>query len=160
MEISMAAVQLRVTDGTERRVSLRRAVDQASTVRADEARPIDVTVMDVSRDGCRFGCDADLPLGTAVTVGLAGSGMAHGHVVRRDGQAYGCAFDTVLTPEQLVEAFGATDVVPLRASAPWAVPLPAPEIERWSRRRRAGVLIGLALATWAGVVGVALAATA
>jgi hypothetical protein len=153
----MMAVQLRVRDTEERRTSSRRVVAQASTMRAIHPSPIDVTVQDVSRDGCQLSCEADLPLGTPLSIGLAGGGMTRGHIVRRTGQQYGCVFDTVLTPEQLRDAFGAQQVIMPFPAAPWAVPLPEPAMDRWPGAVRAAVLLGGAGLCWAAVATLATA---
>lgn len=153
----MTAVQLRIRDDAERRASPRRIIAQTSTMRTGPGRPLDVTVAELSRDGCQIACTVDLPLGTALSLGLAGSGMARGHVVRRDGDTYGCAFDTALTPEQLIDAFGADEVVARLPATPWAMAMPEPAIEPWPARTRVAMLAGVTIVSWVVIGAISLA---
>lgn len=88
-----------------RRKPSRAAIARASTVRAADARAIDVRVEDLSEGGFRFSSASVLPVGAHIRVGLAGAGQATARIAWRDGEAHGCAFQPLLTNDQIQSAF-------------------------------------------------------
>lgn len=137
---------LQVLDSDDRRSSDRRDVAGDSTVRAADAVPNDVEVLDLSRSGASFRSATDFPIGTAISFGLAGVGVANATVVRRDRDTYGCAFDRDLSPAQAAIAFGVSSVVQFGdAETPGT---PSPRRDRWPAPVRLALLFAGAIASW------------
>ncbi|MES2441266.1 MAG: hypothetical protein V4574_00420 [Pseudomonadota bacterium] len=87
------------------RGGVRFAVDQASVARGMDGAPMDVIVENFSRTGFLFTGDADLPVGTLVSIGLSGPGAREASVVRRDGLRHGCEFLVPLPASDMDKAF-------------------------------------------------------
>lgn len=141
-----------------RRKPSRAAIARASTVRAADARAIDVRVEDLSEGGFRFSSASVLPVGALIRVGLAGAGQATARIAWRDGEAHGCAFQPLLTNDQIQSAFTHTicesavlslipdsAVVPMPAAG--AVPSPPPQ--RFAAPVRLILLVVASCACWA-----------
>ncbi|RYD87226.1 MAG: hypothetical protein EOP61_36000 [Sphingomonadales bacterium] len=62
-------------------------------------------VEDFSRTGFRFISEADLPIGTLVSLGLSGAGSRAARIVRRRDNVYGCAFMVALSQDDMARAF-------------------------------------------------------
>jgi hypothetical protein len=97
--------RLEVVGEVDARGAIRFAVDSTTTLRGMDGAPFDVTVENFSRTGFLFTGDADLPVGTLVSVGLSGAGVREAKVVRRDGQQHGCEFLVPLPKRELIHAF-------------------------------------------------------
>lgn len=154
----MFVARLEVLDADDRRLSDRRPVDLESTVRGFDAQPLDVVVRDFSRTGVGFTSTRDLPLGTEISIGLAGAGATRATIVRRVGDEHGCEFDTPLTPAQAAIAFAISSVVEF---APAGGVLPSPATaprEKWAVSTRVALLLAGAAGTWAVAVTAVLLA--
>ena len=102
------------TQSQDTRRAERRQADQPSTLREDGgAAPQDSWVHDVSSTGMRIESRADLAVGDAITVGLAGAGATRAHVVWKRGNEYGCQFEVPLSAEDAAHAFQGSPVVAL-----------------------------------------------
>jgi hypothetical protein len=88
-----------------RREDARATVARASTVRASNEQPYDVTVGDLSRTGFSFTSSDPVPIGAIIHIGLAGAGRAAAQVTWRAGDRYGCRFQSKLSTMQLNAAF-------------------------------------------------------
>ena len=103
--------RLFVTDPAERRASERFPVDAFGTLRDASSRPIDVTLNDLSMDGCLMEAAAELTIGGMVRLGIAGLPLLDARVVRRDDAGrYGCEFTRRLAGRD-VERAGKVETV-------------------------------------------------
>jgi hypothetical protein len=91
------------------RGGVRFTVDQESVARGMDGVPLDVIVENFSRTGFLFVGDADLPVGTLVSIGLSGAGAREAKVVRRDGDGHGCEFLMPLPARDMANAFRGQD---------------------------------------------------
>jgi hypothetical protein len=87
------------------RGGIRFTVDQESVVRGMDGVPVDVIVENFSRTGFLFVGDADLAIGTLISIGLSGAGAREARVVRRDGDGHGCEFLVPLPNRDMANAF-------------------------------------------------------
>lgn len=143
--------KVQVLDSAERRAAYRRDVDGGSTVRVSGAFPHDVEVLDFSMTGARFSSPMAFDVGVPISIGLAGAGVSRAWVVRRDGNTYGCEFETPLSPARAALAFGLSSVV--QFNAPGELQLGAhPVTTRWPGGVRFGLLLIGAVAAWAGAI--------
>lgn len=110
-----------------RRARPRAGVARPSTIRTDDAAPLDVTVEDLSIAGFRFSSATPIAVGTPITVGLAGAGRADAEVAWRKGPRHGCLFTPFLTAEAIEAAF--TNVGATATIAPRAATIPARRTE-------------------------------
>ncbi len=141
-EGGVLVARLEVLGEVDRRGAIRFVVDGETTARGMDGTPVDVIVEDFSRTGFRFVGDVDFPVGTLVSIGLAGAGAREAKVIRRDGPRHGCEFLVPLPQSVMKKAFrGQEEVVAAleaalaRATAPAAVdpePPQRPRPGRWS----------------------------
>jgi hypothetical protein len=122
-EDGVLVARLEVIGQVDERGAVRFEVDQASTVRGMDGRPIDVVVEDFSRSGFRFGADAELPPGTLLSVGLSGAGAREAKVIWRDGPRHGCEFLMPLPRRELEAAFRGQEAVVAEIEAALGKPL-------------------------------------
>jgi hypothetical protein len=102
----------------EGRAAERRTAMAPSTMRTNDAAPVDVMVIDVSATGVRISTAADLDVGQEISIGLGGAGSSRAFVAwKRDGQ-YGCRFDRPLEADGAARAFSATQIVHLGRTSP------------------------------------------
>jgi hypothetical protein len=74
------------------RESERQSMDRVTTVRGDDRKPLDVVIVDLSKDGCKIEGAVDFNVDDLVSVGLPGVGCRSGRVAWiQDGQC-GVAF--------------------------------------------------------------------
>ncbi|SEN65462.1 PilZ domain-containing protein [Sphingomonas gellani] len=99
------ATGISVDEATCRRTLPRATIARPSTLRAEDAVPLDVTVEDLSIAGFRFSSADPIAVGTPVRVGLAGAGRADAEVAWRKGTHHGCLFTSPLTPAAIEAAF-------------------------------------------------------
>lgn len=107
----MLVARVEVMGEVDARGAVRFTVDHDSTVRGMNGEPVDVVVENFSRTGFLFTGDADLPVGTLISVGLAGAGAREATVVRRDGQQHGCEFLVPIPRRDMANAFRSQDEV-------------------------------------------------
>lgn len=141
-------------------------IQAGATVRDQNARPIDATVIDLSTTGCLIVVDGTVAVPSDISIGIGGIGRVSARIVRRNGERYGCAFDQPLSDAAVFAARAVDTVVPFALAAE---PLPTgaaatetlPEFQRLPMRTRLFVIVGATLALWGVVVtGVVAAATA
>lgn len=142
-----ASVELLRSD--DRRAADRRDVRSESTVRAADAVPVDVEVLDLSHTGASFRARTAFPERARVRLGLAGAGTVEATIVRRDGAVNGCVFDAPLSPAQSAMAFGVSSVVDFAGVDTQSFPPPA--VTAWPKPVKLAVWLGGAVAAW-GVV--------
>lgn len=104
-EDALLVARLEVLGEVDERGAVRFTVDCESTVRGMNGEPIDVAVDNFSRTGFLFTGNADLPVGTLFSIGLAGAGAREAKVVRRDGDAHGCEFLVPIPQRDMANAF-------------------------------------------------------
>lgn len=133
----------------ERRAgSDRVAVQRPSTVRAEDFRPRDVVVEDLSSTGFRFVSATPVTIGTLLHVGLGGSGMSQARVVRADADHYGCEFVRPLSEDQLARAFTDSSVLAGAFPALHVAPVMPYRDDRWPGAVRVAAGLGAATVTW------------
>jgi hypothetical protein len=122
------------------------AVDQISTLRAEDGAPVAVKVENFSSRGFRFNSpDCELEVGTVVCVGLDGAGSQNAAVVWRSGPIYGCEFLTPLTRDRMAKAFTQAKIT----RGKFAGPAPDPDLAKWPGSVRVALLLSGAIASWA-----------
>lgn len=129
----------------------RKTIGRTSTLRVSH-EPHDVRVENLSSTGCLLTSGMRLPIGTKIRLGLAGSGVVEGEIVREEGGQYGCRFSDTLTQAQIQASFG-TDALVV---GPFAAAMDvddriAVDAEKWPRPFRGAILIGLGLLSWLAV---------
>jgi hypothetical protein len=126
-----------------------------ATVRLGDTQACDAFIHNLSVSGCLVETPIELDDGETVSIGIAGLGMISACVTRRDDVGYGLSFDTLLSEAALAEAGRYETVVtlPFVVKAQPESSMPSPD--RWSRRTRLLVILGIASSCWA-IVSLAL----
>lgn len=137
------------------RRSERHAIDSHTVARDIDGRAHHVEVTDFSRDGCRFVSERPIAIGARVRIGLSGAGAREGEVVWRDGVSHGFHFSKPLGDSDMASAFTGAAVVYLGAGQ--ALVAEPAGTGRYSRRTRALIFIGSAIAGWAAVIAAVVA---
>lgn len=146
--------QIYAFDAAER--ANRRSLSADATVRDSRRTPNDALVHNLSVTGCLVATDAELTLGGSLFVGIPGIGVMPAHVTRIDGRLYGCAFKTPISQTMVDAALNTSSVVKLTVveadftrvdSHQSSMPMP----DRWARRTRLVVIVGISAALWAGL---------
>lgn len=133
------------------RAARRTAVALDATVRGIRAAPHDAVVRNLSSTGCLLETDQALAPGTPLAIGISGIGVVQSVVARIAPDGIGCTFSTPLSA-RLIEATGRREPPAVIAPAAFASPAGGtsmPAADRPSRRRRLGLLVGLATIAWA-----------
>lgn len=107
----MLTAKVDILGDIDRRGAIRFDVDSPSTLRAPDGKPIDVIVEDFSRTGFRISTEVDLPVGTLISLGLAGAGARVAQILRVRGNRYGCAFMKPLTDAEVAQAFQGQEAI-------------------------------------------------
>ncbi|HTG37598.1 MAG TPA: hypothetical protein VL973_02180 [Sphingomonas sp.] len=116
--------------------------------------PIDVLILDLTREGCRLQGNADVSSRMRVEVGIANVGCIPATVLWCEASYFGCAFDLPLPPGSVTAAFGSHNVLPFPSRvAPWVSPA---SISKLTPRVRLSILFGTTMVCW-GAIGVGLA---
>lgn len=139
MQLSARAI------GFDRRTDDRTRIERPAVLRIGEIA-LDIRVEDLTRDGCKITTDADLDVGSTVTLGFAGVGRTNAQVVRRDRNGYGCIFDETL-PSGAVTAATRNNVDHFSGSRNAVTPVEATDV-KWSPRQQILLLIGATSALW------------
>lgn len=130
-------------ESAERRDAQRVPVGSAATARRQSV-PIDVVILDLSRDGCLIETDAALREGMKISLGIGGIPLRQADVVRRAGGQYGCRFRVPLTADEVNRA-GKVDTVRTGSFARRSPPTPVSGLNRAA----AGINLLLIGAVWA-----------
>jgi hypothetical protein len=126
-----------------------------TTVRTTDAMPLDASLFDVSRSGCLLSVNADIGIGSVISIGISGIGRVDALVLRNDGDLYGCQFLQML-PNKFVDIIRQSDTVVKFTGM--SIPHPAAfdnEMPEPNRRYAAFCVIGLfgfSCALWALIV--------
>lgn len=138
----MIAAKVYLHDPAERRSVDRRSTRVEATLRDESAKPLDVIVHSLSGSGCLLEYEGSLSVNAKVHVGIAGIPVTLAHIVRRDGNRYGCQFVQPLS-DHAVALAGAVDTVHVGAfrSGRTAQPTRDVAVPAW---RRAAEWIALA----------------
>lgn len=121
----------------------------------DGDEPVEVRLLDLTREGCRIESEQPLGPGMTVRLGIAGIGPVDAIVRWSGGASYGCEF-TLPLPEGSVTAAVACNVATLPIGR--AIELRRPTLRKWPRAGRTVMLAGLAVGPWIVIGGVALLA--
>ena len=138
-----------------KRTSERLAVKRASTLRARDGLPMDVTIEDISLTGCRVRAPVHFAAGEELMIGLAGVGIRSCSVVWSDYGEIGCEFDVPLTSSELEETRIAKTLRHgnFNSVAFPVIHAPAPiKDERWGAGHGLLIIIAAAAVSWLLVV--------
>lgn len=121
----------------------------------DGDEPVEVRLLDLTREGCRIETSQPLGKDMALPLGIAGIGPVEAVVRWSTGQEYGCEF-TIPLPEGAVTSAVACNVTTLPIAR--AIELRRPMVGKWSRAGRLALLAGIMVGPWVAIGGVALLA--
>jgi hypothetical protein len=85
-------------------------IEGPGTVRAASSLPSTVTIVNLSRSGCLFRGSVNPEVGSALSIGVPGLGARAATVVRIAAEGIGCAFQALLSEEELNHALGSTRI--------------------------------------------------
>lgn len=142
-------------DHDDRRSTERTPINRPSTLRDERAGACDVYVRDISGTGFNVATDAQLSIGSDVTIGLPGHGRATARVVRRVAGGYGCEFVRPLASTTVAQTFRDDTVIRIVSSHPVITPMSEPVIARWPGAARVGVILGGSALLW-GMIALAV----
>ncbi len=137
----------------------RHSVELEATLRDSDWAPVDVTIEDLSNGGFRVVAGAELKVGDAIALGIAGTGTREATVVWGTAGIYGCEFVTPLSDADLRAAVSGPAATPIafpKTPLPTPPP-PAPVVEGWSAsvkeekfsvRTRLAIIVGSAVLAW------------
>jgi hypothetical protein len=125
------------------------AVGRTAVLRMAGAEPVEVELMDLTRNGCRIMVECELAPGNAVVLGIAGIGSIDGRVVWHGANGYGCRFDREL-PAGSVTAAVRENVVRL-GDGSMAIPDEAPPTSKYSPRTRSVILTLYCVLPWIAI---------
>ncbi|WP_066716442.1 PilZ domain-containing protein [Sphingomonas pituitosa] len=137
----------------------RHAVELEATLRDSDWAPVDVTIEDLSHGGFRVVAGAELKVGDAIALGIAGIGTREAKVVWGTAGIYGCEFVAPLTDADLRTAVSGPVATPIAFPK---TPLPTPQAtppvvegwrapaqeEKFSVRTRLAIIVGSAVLAW------------
>lgn len=107
----MALATILYRSDPEIRHADRAAVELDGTLRDLSTKPIDVVIHDISTTGARVECPLSLAVGDQVWLGVSGLGVKAMHIVRRDGDQYGCEFTAALRLQDIEHALSVNTVI-------------------------------------------------
>lgn len=137
-----------------RRREARVPIGRVAIVR-DGDEPVEVRLLDLTREGCRIESEQPLTGDTVLRLGIAGIGPVDAVVRWSDGTDYGCEF-TIPLPEGAVTSAIACNVTTLPIAR--AIELRRPTVGKWSRPARIALLLGIMVGPWVAVGGIGLLA--
>ncbi len=121
-----------------------------ATVRGADRIPVDVLVADLSQTGCLFVSTQALPVGSVVTIGIAGVGLREAVIVRNQDVRFGCTFSVPLTEAELGAGLAESETVAFFPSQQSSVAQrETPEqVAKLPRPLRLVALVGLIATSW------------
>ncbi len=136
----------------DRRTHVRTDVGQRAVLRRDGQAPSPVTIVNVAREGCALGVEAELEPRQLVEIDMAGLGAVSGRIIWRSASAYGCRFDEALPAGAITQLLLAEDDGAVGANI-----MPGPlSRAKISPGLTLAVLTGMVICTWAGLAEVVL----
>ncbi|WP_084583145.1 PilZ domain-containing protein [Sphingomonas azotifigens] len=137
----------------------RHAVELEATLRDSDWAPVDVTIEDLSHGGFRVVAGAELLVGDAIALGIAGIGTREAKVVWGAAGIYGCEFIKPLNDTELRTAVAGPVSTPIAfPKTPLPTPQPTPPVvQGWSApagdakfsvRTRLAIVTGSAVIAW------------
>ncbi len=129
-------------------------IGRVAIVRDGDA-PVEVRLVDLTRDGCRIESDQVLAEGSVLRLGVAGIGRVDAIVRWSDEDSYGCEF-TLPLPEGAVTAAVACNVASLPIER--AIELRRPAVAKWSRPARFALIGAIMVGPWVAIGALALVA--
>lgn len=147
---AMATSRMRSYD---RRSAARVDFGRPGTVRIGDAPPIEATVSDLTREGCRLVTDATLAPGQKVQVGIAHLGLTAGQIVWYGEHGYGCKFDAPLAPGAITRASGPSNVTAFHGAISATISSGSTKL---GLRARLAVIAGVSLVGWSAVFALAM----
>jgi len=138
-------------EGLDRRSHPREPVEASTVVRTPgQDGTASVEMRNLSRSGCQFACDDEIPIGTRIVLGLDGAGSIAAVVIRSNGGNHACLFERHLTAAEQAEAFTGAAVVTLFHHLPETHPASAafPCEAKLPRHQRYRLAFGLAATFW------------
>lgn len=146
----------RLSNSDDRRSTDRTELGRRGVLRiGGDPRSTEVTVLDLTREGCRVETDVIVPDNADIEIGIGNLGRMKASVMWRKHDSFGCAFDVPLPPGAITAALGPTNVVALPSESTYAAP--APLTHKFSPRTRLFLLLGASIVCWAAIGAVVLA---
>lgn len=134
------------------RVAQRIPAARPATLRDAFRQPIDIFIENLSVVGFGMSTMADLPLGSLVSLQLAGIERRDARVVRRLGLSYGCEFIVPLDAWELTGALDASAVLNGQFPAEDGMARAGRPTLRFHPLKRAAVLLSVNLALWSTII--------
>ena len=99
----MRAIRGRIAElaGADQRLARRRLVNFGGRLREAETRESEVTIVDLSANGCRLTPPRNLAVGRVFWLKLADLEARHCDVLWIEGEQVGCEFSNALTDEEI-----------------------------------------------------------
>lgn len=138
-------------EGFDRRSHPREPVEASTVVRTPgQTGTASVEMRNLSRSGCQFDCEDDIPIGTRIVLGLDGAGSIAAVVIRSNGGNHACLFERHLTPAEQAQAFTGAAVVTLFHRLPETHPAIVAHASesKLPRHQRYRLALGLAATCW------------
>lgn len=140
----------------DRRTVERTDLGRQGVLRIDgDMRAIEVTVLDLTREGCRVETSERLAEGTGIEIGIGNLGRMKASVMWSSEGSFGCAFDVPLPPGAITAALSPPNIVSFPADA--QEPASRPFTNKFSPRTRLFLLLGVTAACWLAIGAVVLA---
>ena len=152
-KVARAMAPSRARNHAERRSAPRVDFGRPGTLRIGDAPPVEVSVSDLTREGCRLLIDATLEPGQKVQVGIAHLGLTAGQIVWHGAYGYGCKFDVPLAPGAVTRASAPSNVTALHGTI---LPTNLPGPMKLGPRARLAVIAGASVVGWCAVAAVVM----
>jgi hypothetical protein len=150
--VARAMVSSQVRD-YDRRSAPRVDFGRPGTVRIGDAPPVEASISDLTREGCRLITDATLAPGQQVQVGIAHLGLTAGQIVWYGENGYGCKFDAPLAPGAITRASGPSNVTALHGAISSTNSAVSTKL---GLRARLAVIVGASIVGWGAVFALAV----
>lgn len=140
---------IRIIDTHDSRDIERTTLDRRGVLRiAGDATPVDVFVLDLTRDGCGIRGTAPVEPGDRVEIGIANLGRIPATILWRGDNGFGCMFDHPLPAGSVTAALGPCNIMPFPLDTATA---PAPVNTKLSPRARLIIIFGSGILSWTAI---------
>lgn len=130
-----------VDDRPERRASPRTPFGHPAVLQFED-QSTQVTICDLTREGCRIETEVELGANMVVSIGIPGIGHTSGRIIWKSDREFGCAFDRSLQPGAITAAFSHNPT----SSRMWKL----------GARARISIFVGAVTTSWVLVGGCVL----
>lgn len=135
----------------DRRHAPRQPIGRVAILRAD-CEPLEVRLLDLTREGCRIGTDRPLEVDRTIRLGIAGIGQVDAEVLWGNESGYGCSFVVPLRQGAVTAALSCNvATLPIAAAIEYRGNAP----EKWPVIARVAFLVAYISVPWAVIAGIA-----